>query len=256
MTTAYVPKLGMDRLDDLTAISLTDLVERAALLVRVDRKYVLSLADAEMVIATLPRDTQALEINDRRRFSYTSLYYDTARLDSFRQTALRRRRRFKVRTRSYEDGTSFLEVKTRRGAQTVKERTRWTLPADQHLDAYGRSFARDRLLAAGLDEPAPLVPTLWTRYRRSTLYLPDSGSRLTIDTDLTWQDVTSSSSLHRPGLAIVETKSGSSPSSADRLLWSLGHRPTAVSKYATGLAALHPDLPQNRWFRLLTTAFR
>ncbi|MFV0316059.1 MAG: molecular chaperone, partial [Microthrixaceae bacterium] len=37
----------------------------------------------------------------------------------------------------------------------------------------------------------------------------------------------------------------------DRALWRRGYRPTSLSKYATGLAALDPDLPRNRWARIL-----
>ena len=246
---------GMDHLGDLHPISLDDLIQRAELLVRVDRKYVLGRADAEMLVATLPRTTLALDIDGRRQFGYTSLYYDTARLDSFRHTAQRRRRRFKVRTRAYEGGDTFLEVKTRRGFHTVKERMPWTLPGNLQLDRTGRDYALDRLAAAGIDDPGLLVPTLWTRYRRSTLFLPDSGARLTVDSQLNWHDVSGEARLVRGDLTIIETKSCSSPSSADRLLWSLGHRPVAVSKYATGLAALHPGLPHNRWHRLLNRAF-
>ena len=55
-----------------------------------------------------------------------------------------------MRTRSYENGAAFLEVKTRRGARTVKERMPWELPGTLQLDATGRSYAVDRLTAAGL----------------------------------------------------------------------------------------------------------
>ena len=41
----------------------------------------------------------------------------------------------------------------------------------------------------------------------------------------------------------------------DRLLWSLGHRESSVSKYATALAAMHPHLPSNKWRRLLREHF-
>ena len=30
------------------------------------------------------------------------------------------------------------------------------------------------------------------------------------------------------------------------------HRPARISKYATGMALLHPELPANRWYRTLT----
>ncbi|OUE09106.1 hypothetical protein CMsap09_09190 [Clavibacter michiganensis] len=56
-------------------------------------------------------------------------------------------------------------------------------------------------------------------------------------------------------MAIVETKSGSRPSAVDRLLWSHGHRPSTISKYGTGLAALRDDLPSNKWNRVLRRHF-
>jgi hypothetical protein len=244
--------LAMDHLYDLAPISLDDLVARAALLVRVDRKYVLARADAEMLVATLPRGTKVLEIEGSRTVGYTSLYFDNARLDSYRHTAQHRRTRFKVRTRSYATGGSFLEVKTRRGAHTVKERIAWDLPSNLRLDERAETYVAERLDAARVGDPGLLTATLWTRYERSTLVLPGEGSRLTIDQGPAWEDM-AGAELHRPNLAIVETKSGSSPSSADRLLWSLGHRPRSISKYATGLAALHTGLPSNRWHRLLRT---
>ena len=54
------------------------------------------------------------------------------------------------------------------------------------------------------------------------------------------------------GYAVVETKNPAAPSPTDRLLWALGHRPARLSKYATGMALLHPGLPANRWHRTLT----
>jgi len=58
-----------------------------------------------------------------------------------------------------------------------------------------------------------------------------------------------------PGMTIVETKSMSQASEVDRILWRLGARPVSLSKYATGLAALHPELPRNKWSRLLRGPF-
>ena len=53
-------------------------------------------------------------------------------------------------------------------------------------------------------------------------------------------------------IAVVETKNPATPSPADRALWEAGYRPTRISKYATGMALLHPELPANRWYRTLT----
>ena len=61
--------------------------------------------------------------------------------------------------------------------------------------------------------------------------------------------------IARPGMAMIETKSGSRASEVDRVLWTQGHRPARVSKFATGMAALSPDLVANRWGRVLHREF-
>lgn len=233
-------------------ISLDELNAAAALLSRVDRKYALTLAAADAVVASLPNGTRALQIAGRRRFAYRSTYYDTPELTSFLDTARRRRRRFKVRTRTYVDsGERFLEVKTRRGGTTVKRRTRFA--AAPELDAAALDFLTTALAEDDATLAGPLEPVLEVSYDRSTFLLPGAQCRVTVDRSIIWRDLRTGDTLTAPDLSIVETKSGNAPSAADRLLWRGGQRPVAVSKYATGLAALRADLPHNRWHRLLTS---
>ncbi|WP_157601943.1 VTC domain-containing protein, partial [Promicromonospora kroppenstedtii] len=108
-----------------------------------------------------------------------------------------------------------------------------------------------------------LAPTLRSRYRRTTLLLDDA--RVTLDTGLVWDLLSpcdaapaADRAIEHPAaavgdLVVVETKTaaGSGPSSVDRLLWRAGHRPDRISKYATGLAVLRPDLPDMPWRRLV-----
>ncbi|NUT34276.1 MAG: polyphosphate polymerase domain-containing protein [Hamadaea sp.] len=242
-------------LDALAPIALAELTERAPLLARVDRKYVLPLAEVPLLLAGLP-GARVLEIDERREFGYRSVYFDTDELESYLAAARRRRRRYKLRVRDYLDtGTGFFEVKTReqRGV-TVKRRIPYDDDPDR-LSPAARLHAGSALSRAGIpDRERAFAPTLTTAYRRTTLFLPGSGSRLTIDTALTWHlpDGPQMSTLDR---AIVETKTARAACEADRLLWSLGHRPTAISKYGTGLAALRPDLPSHRWQRVLRRHF-
>ncbi|MEU1757116.1 polyphosphate polymerase domain-containing protein [Micromonospora matsumotoense] len=242
-------------LAQLTPIGLAELTERAALQTRFDRKYLLPLAEIPHLLAGLDRTDQVLEIDGRRSFRYESIYFDTADLVCFRLTARRRRRRFKIRTRTYLDsGLCWLEVKTEgtRGG-TVKERLPYR-PDDSGTLTPGRPFV-DGVLAALSTGPAlTFSPTLTTSYLRSTLYLPATASRATIDVALHWED-RQGRRLALPELAIIETKTGSTASHVDRLLWRQGHRPVAVSKYATGLAALDPGLPAARWRRTLRRHF-
>ncbi|MFI5496015.1 polyphosphate polymerase domain-containing protein [Actinoplanes sp. NPDC051859] len=250
MTTAVAEEAA------LAPITLAELNEQAGLLTRVDRKYLLPVADLPLLWAGLPADVRVLEIDSRRRFGYRSDYFDTPALTSFHGAARRRRRRFKLRVRSYLDSDlRFLEIKTR-GARgtTVKQRFPYA-GSTAFLHPAAAELAVATLHAAGVPDVGDrFARTLTTEYERITLLLPASGSRVTVDRHLGWA-VPGGGELSLPGRVIVETKSGGSTSPIDRLLWSLGHRPCAVSKYATGLAALHPALSANRWCPVLRRHF-
>lgn len=243
---------------ELRPVTLDELVAEAAMLTRVDRKYIMTAADAEAALSELPEAARVLTIDGRRAFSYESYYFDTPDLLSFRMAALGRRRRFKLRTRTYIDTEdAFLELKTR-GARssTVKERIEYGFTEREELTDEGREYAADGLGALGIPHPETLElqPTLATRYRRTTLLAPDGGGRATIDTRLTWE-LADGTSMALPDHVIVETKSGQRTGDIDRLLWRHGIRPTTISKYGTGLAALRPELPHNKWARVLRDRF-
>lgn len=235
------------------SISLADLDAAAALQERIDRKYVLPVHRLPEVVADLPEDARILEIDSSREFAYVSLYLDTPELTAYYLACRRRRRRFKVRRRLYVDsGQAWLEVKTRtsRGV-TMKQRTSdGGGPGPLNTDE--RSFVAAVLEQEGLSliDPVSLVPVLRTAYRRTTFHLPGDHARMTVDVNLTVSNATAA--LRWDGLAIVETKAGSHPTQVDRLLWRRGIRPTRISKYGAGLAALDPDLPDQKWHRTLT----
>jgi len=247
-------------LREFSPIGLAELNEVAALQTRIDRKYVVPLMRLDGVLADLDADTMALEIDGIRASLYESVYFDTDSLDSYQAAAHRRRRRFKVRTRAYLDGDdSYLEVKTRGGRSlTVKERIPHPVERRARLTTEGLDYVDDAFERSGISGAGgarALHPTLVTRYRRATLYLPATESRATVDLDLSWTTTDSrgseGTSLATPSLAIVETKSGSSPSRVDRVLWSHGLRPVNISKYGVGMAAIYPALPSNKWHRVL-----
>lgn len=244
--------------DRFAAVGLAELVDQAGLLTRVDRKYALAAADLAMVLDLAPGGTRVLEIDGRRSFGYASTYLDTADRVSYRGAALRRRRRFKVRTRTYLDsGDEFLEVKTRSGTATVKTRLPGRHVLEHRLTEQGERFVAETLRTAGIepDSVPGLRPALATTYRRATLLLPDGAGRVTVDRRLSWVSLPDGETVATPLLAIVETKSAGRAGEMDRLLWSLGVRPARLSKFATGLAALHPELPRNRWARTLRRHF-
>ena len=259
------------------SISLDELNEKAAMQTRVDRKYIVDADYAASILAELPADEAAvLEIDGQREFAYDSVYFDTPDLVSYKASAIGSRNRFKVRTRSYLDSDlSFLEVKTEGAREfTVKERIPYSIENRDILTAEGKEYvatALEQLTDASVDD---LESVIRTGYRRTTVSLPQSEqnpveSRLTIDTSLTWTPLSESALMYTadggegptkyqvgteysaPGTVIIETKSGSAPSVADKYLWRAGIRPVKISKFATGMAALNPQLPANKWKRTI-----
>lgn len=248
-------------LDELPGITLAEVISRAALQTRVDRKYLVS-ADELGEILTEAGSLQVLRIDGEQAFGYHSTYFDTDDLAAYRLTGQKRRRRFKVRTRVYRSsGDTYLEVKTK-GARsaTVKDRAPYELANAGRLTASAQEFVSRTLEARGVRgvDASVLVPSLHTSYRRTTLVVADPGgdSRATIDTDLKWRRPGASESLSVPDQVIVETKGGNAPSILDRALWRHGVRPARVSKYGAGLAVTDPELPELKWHRLLNQQLR
>lgn len=248
-------------LDRFAPVALDELVDEAALMHRVDRKYLVPRPVAVGLLAGLGAQSGAavrvLEIGGSREFAYDSVYFDTADRLSYRLTAQRRRRRFKLRTRTYVDsGTAYLELKTKSGrGSTVKQRIAYD-PADRsRLTPEGRAYLREALSEHGHDPSLAdeLGPALTSRYRRATLLLPD-GSRATFDTELFWAG-RDGRGIDLHGHAIIESKSPDRPNRLDRALWRAGHRPSGISKFGTGTAALRPELPGNKWARALAGPF-
>ncbi|BDZ62541.1 hypothetical protein GCM10025873_23320 [Demequina sediminis] len=112
-----------ERLADLPSVALAQLESEAALLTRVDRKYIVAPAVWADVMAAIPA-MRALEIDGARDFGYSSIYFDTPELESYAAAAHRRPSRYKVRIREYLDtGGRSIEVKLRSAkGETVKHR--------------------------------------------------------------------------------------------------------------------------------------
>jgi hypothetical protein len=235
--------IGPDR------IGLDELLATAELQTRKDRKYLVGAAD----VADLLREIdglRVLDIDGVQEFRYESQYFDTEDLVSYLGAAHRRPHRFKVRTRSYMDTeTALLEVKVRdaRG-HTIKHRHPYDIGRRCQLTVDGRSFVSS-IETAGtvVDE---LRPTLTTTYRRSTCVLGSGDARATVDTDIVWR-APDGEAVSLPRVALIETKTRGPACAIDRSLWRHGVRPTTISKYCTGLAALRPELPANKWHRVL-----
>ncbi len=252
-------------------VSLEEIQDRADLQTRVDRKYVVP-TDLVVELLTAHPHLGVLEIDGLRRFGYESVYFDTPDLVSYRGAAHGRRRRFKVRTRTYTDaGDCVFEVKVKGGrGETVKERLPYGLADAATITPQAAAFA-GTVLHDTLPDAAGLVdglrPTMITAYDRTTFVDHVAGTRLTCDTSLRCapardqvtdpggEVVAGGERVELADCVLLESKSPGAVTAIDRWLWARGHRPDRISKYCVGLAALDPALPANRWHRTLVRYF-
>ncbi|MBH1936924.1 polyphosphate polymerase domain-containing protein [Streptomyces sp. AV19] len=247
---------------DALPITLDEVNERAQLLTRFDRSYLVPAAVLTDLVARLTDGQRpggpfrALTIDGRRAFHYHSVYYDTPQLRSFHEHRQGRRLRFKIRERVYRDsGERQFEIKLKgRRGDTVKHRRPLTgtdTPLDPPYRAYLAATLRERY---GIDAPRELAPSLSTDYLRATLVA--DGERVTCDAGLLCTDLhTGAAARCATGLVLVETKSAGHLTDADRVLHDHGIRPAVFTKYCGAFAALRPALPGNRWRRAAARAF-
>jgi VTC domain len=223
-------------------ISLGQLNNKAAMLERLDNKYVARQGVLSQALADLAKHFDVLEIDGKRSFIYETCYFDDAHLHGYHDHHQGRRKRCKVRVRRYTDAAlCFVEVKLKdkRGI-TVKKRLKVS------PESYGvlgsEALAHIETSYSGLYGEAfvhHLQPVIEMRYRRITLVAKEGGERLTIDGGIAFEN--GGVCRHTDAdVFIVEAKSANGNGLADRILRRLHQHPTpSCSKYCVGMAALN-----------------
>jgi hypothetical protein len=223
--------------DGMATVGLAELDAAASLRTRRERKYVVTRSVAQMLLARLgaQHDVSILEVDGRTTTHYSSMYFDTADLASFRSTAVGRRRRFKVRVRCYEGSDArWVEVKTRgRSDQVDKVRNRHHGAALTELSLADADFVRRRLVD-----------------HRVTVGCLSQGWRSTFDSSVIAVD-RHGLTVALPVDVIIETKSVGPHTALDRLLWAQHLRPIRVSKFGVAMMLTQPLLTSNRWNRVI-----
>lgn len=235
-----------------TPLSLDEINTRASLVTRVCRKYLVPAETLPRVLAESGEELGVLTTGGRDSFRYSSTYFDTPELASFRDHRQGRRRRYKARVRTYVDtGTRLFEVKLK-GVRGLTDKVRIDHEGPAHvLPRTSRAFLDSTLEAYGLGAPPLLAPSAVTDYRRTTLVALSGTERLTLDTELVGRR--DGREVHmRPGVVLLEVKTRGGLTSTERRLHAHGFRAVTFSKYAATLASLEPQLRGNRWIRAST----
>lgn len=238
-------------------ISLDAINQAAALQTRADNKYFVPW-EVFLEFATNLRAThKVLEIDGRRAFTYDTQYFDTPELANYWGHVQKRRKRFKCRSRIYENsGLCVFELKLKSGrGETVKHKITYQEAVAREVNADAAAFVQRQLQQSyQLQFGERLVPTLRTHYERVTFASQISTERVTCDFNLNFSIGSAQARMdHR--YVLVEIKSERGRSDADQFLWRLGVRPASGSKYCVGMALLVPDLRSNPFRQVVSSYF-
>lgn len=231
--------MKLEGFSNFAPISLADLNDKAEMLARLDNKYIMPGHLLAQALASFEKDFEILEIEGKRGFAYSTLYFDDAERRCYYDHHQRKRKRIKVRIRTYVDADlHYLEVKLNdKRSSCLKKRLRLKGPL-QELDSTCHEFI-DACHRETYEAPfnKEMFGALRVQYERYTLVAKDGGERLTIDTAMRFK-VGDKLASPRYDIFIVETKSARGNGIADKVFRSLHVQPTKrVSKFCIGMAA-------------------
>jgi VTC domain len=235
-------------------IGLNELNAKAAMLERIDNKYVVRAEVLAQAVAELALRFDILEIDGKRSFTYETCYFDDVDRHSYFDHHQGRRQRAKVRVRKYLDaGLCFVEVKLKdKRGTTIKKRMRYALEKYGTLDAQAVAHVRQAFRDQyERDFEHVLEPSLEMSYRRLTLVAKDGGERMTVDGGIRFH---AGGEVHATegDVFVVETKSASGNGIADKVLRNLHQHPTnACSKYCVGMSMTGAVQRHNRFLPAL-----
>jgi hypothetical protein len=232
-------------LADYDPITLEE-IERASLLRRKDRKYLFSTRLLPEILKQVSDTYRVLEINGSRSHPYRTFYYDTPDLEMYHKHHRGMANRHKVRFREYSTSDiRFLEVKRKNAMGITNKKRVQTSGMDQTTLLEKTDF---------LEKNSPYSSkgisfALENGFNRTTLVSQSQAERITLDFQLCFKGSNVDACVDLPGVCVAEIKYENhlSGSVFHKALRQSRISPRRFSKYAIGMALLHPELKQNRF---------
>jgi hypothetical protein len=217
-----IPLSGFEKIDFLSVSPQLLFTDRR------DTKYIFHYLDWEDIMDALQENYYVVEHHGKVSQIYSTIYYDSSDLKYYIAHHNGHGNRVKMRTRTYEDGISFFEVKqkTNRGI-TIKERYS---DIKDHVDG--------------------LMPQIEVVYDRITFYDKTFKEKLTFDFNLKFRD--QNAEIGFSSIVIAESKKIKSTYSL--FIDTIKRRKiesSSVSKYCLGIASLNKDIKQNNFKSLI-----
>ena len=246
LTECYILANCLEKIDQILTqfepITLKEM-DGVALLNRVDTKFITDIDTLASVLEEVSNDYRVLQIENLRKNSYETLYYDTPELLFYHSHHRGKVNRYKFRKRKYvESDLSFLEIKFKNNKKrTIKNRMEID-GIEMDMNDESMDYVKDIS-----EMELNLQPMLLNRFSRITLVNKTHPERLTIDLNLSFDDNGEVIALNK--LVIVEAKQekiwrGTAFLKAlkKRLV-----RKSRISKYCLGMALTRKDLKQNNF---------
>ncbi len=229
-------------LNTFAPITLAEM-KSVRLMNRVDTKFVTTLPRLMQLLEMAKGEYFVQEIDGERNSAYTTLYYDTPRLDMYIMHHNGCLGRQKVRVRQYVDSNlTFLEVKNKNNHRRTRKK-RITVTGFDITGEQQREFLKP-LCWWDVDT---LQPALRNWFNRITLVNKAKTERVTIDTGLRFHNFVSGIDKSLDQVVIIELKrDGNQPSPLLAMLRDLHIHPYGFSKYCMGTALSNPSVKKNR----------
>ena len=236
----------------IPTINLIDLEKDAALLKRFDEKYLVDTDHIENFLSESSSNLSILQIDKLREFQYSSTYYDSESLTSWRDHIQGKRRRFKCRVREYSNSNdSFVEVKLKGNkGETIKSRKRLNASLDS---SNLRNYLDSVLVSMGYSRyEEELVPVLQVNYKRKTFLASVTNEKITVDSEIWFHNLLNDASENLgENVHILEIKSNRIDSNFRATLLKQGNRPSSLSKYILGTVLTNPNVSKNLYLPLI-----
>lgn len=215
-------------LNDFKVIDFLSIKPQLLFSERKDTKFIFHRAELQSIIDSLVNDYLLVLHYGKYSQTYSTIYYDSPDLKFYLAHHNGHGNRMKMRTRTYENGSTFFEVKqkTNKGV-TLKERYS---SADTQLEG--------------------LQPQLEVVYERITLYDTSLQEKVTVDFNL--QFLNGERKLSYQDLVIVESKTMKNTySSFMELMKRKRIVSVSMSKYCLGIVSLFDEVKKNNFKKLI-----
>ncbi len=215
---------------------------------RVDTKYVANRNQLAEILEMAKVDYRIQVVNDSPVNTYDSVYFDTDEVDMYIKHHNQKLRRQKIRTRRYvESELNFLEIKNKTNTGRTKK-IRVAINEHDFSSFISNQDAKRFIDTEAQYNSSDLLPQLQSSFSRITLVNNEKTERLTIDTNLIFNNIQTGSSAELPHLMVIELKQdGVCSSKMKSLLQDLRIKPVRISKYCVGMVMTNPTLKSNRF---------